>query len=156
MPTRIQRKRTRGWRAPEGAKYVGRGTRYGNPWAVVQTRTGWAVNWTRPGKPQPEWEVSTSDQYAAQKMAVGLYGEYLAQQSDLVTRARRELAGHDLMCWCPEDQPCHADILLRVASIPDGAGVCVRCWHWEGQPDVHRACPDCGRPWDHILPKAAP
>ncbi|MEV5703148.1 DUF4326 domain-containing protein [Streptomyces anthocyanicus] len=47
MPQRVQRKRTRGWRAPEGAAYVGRGTRYGNPWAVIQTNTGtgWAVQW---------------------------------------------------------------------------------------------------------------
>ena len=30
-PKRIQRKRTRGWRMPEGAVYVGRGSRWGNP-----------------------------------------------------------------------------------------------------------------------------
>jgi len=30
----------------------------------------------------------------------------------------RELAGHDLACWCPLDQPCHADLLLRVAMGP--------------------------------------
>ena len=31
MPKRIQRQRTRGWRMPEGAIYVGRPTRWGNP-----------------------------------------------------------------------------------------------------------------------------
>ena len=26
------------------------------------------------------------------------------------------LRGHDLACWCPLDQPCHADILLKLAA----------------------------------------
>ena len=29
---------------------------------------------------------------------------------------RRELAGRDLACWCPLDEPCHADVLLEVAN----------------------------------------
>jgi hypothetical protein len=29
---------------------------------------------------------------------------------------RRELAGRDLCCWCPLDDPCHADVLLEVAN----------------------------------------
>jgi hypothetical protein len=34
------------------------------------------------------------------------------------TRAkiRRHLAGKDLACWCPLDQPCHADVLLEIAN----------------------------------------
>jgi hypothetical protein len=35
-----------------------------------------------------------------------------------VDDVRRELAGRDLACWCPEDEPCHADVLLRVANDP--------------------------------------
>lgn len=27
-----------------------------------------------------------------------------------------ELAGLDLACWCPEGQPCHADVLLALAN----------------------------------------
>jgi hypothetical protein len=27
-----------------------------------------------------------------------------------------ELRGKDLACWCPLDQPCHADVLLRIAN----------------------------------------
>lgn len=33
-----------------------------------------------------------------------------------------DLACHDLACWCPLDQPCHADVLLAVANgheLPD-------------------------------------
>lgn len=27
-----------------------------------------------------------------------------------------ELRGKDLACWCPLDQPCHADVLLDIAN----------------------------------------
>jgi hypothetical protein len=33
-----------------------------------------------------------------------------------VEDARRELRGHDLACYCPLDEPCHADVLLAVAN----------------------------------------
>ncbi|WP_396917953.1 DUF4326 domain-containing protein [Mycolicibacterium sp.] len=29
---------------------------------------------------------------------------------------RRELRGHDLVCWCPLASPCHADVLLELAN----------------------------------------
>ena len=32
---------------------------------------------------------------------------------------RAELAGKNLACWCPLDQPCHADVLLRIANEGD-------------------------------------
>ena len=28
----------------------------------------------------------------------------------------RALKGRDLACWCPLDQPCHADVLLEIAN----------------------------------------
>lgn len=33
-----------------------------------------------------------------------------------VDDVRRELAGRDLACWCPLDQPCHADVLLKISN----------------------------------------
>ena len=29
---------------------------------------------------------------------------------------RADLAGRDLACWCPLNQPCHADVLLEIAN----------------------------------------
>lgn len=29
---------------------------------------------------------------------------------------RAELAGRNLACWCPLDEPCHADVLRRLAN----------------------------------------
>jgi hypothetical protein len=40
MARRIQRKRTKGWRMPEGVVYVGRGTQWGNPFKVNSAISG--------------------------------------------------------------------------------------------------------------------
>ena len=31
------------------------------------------------------------------------------------------VGGSDLACWCPLDQPCHADVLLEIANRGEGA-----------------------------------
>ncbi|HEY9415508.1 MAG TPA: DUF4326 domain-containing protein [Pseudonocardia sp.] len=40
MPKRIQRQRTKGWRMPEGAVYVGRPTKWGNPFVYRDVSRG--------------------------------------------------------------------------------------------------------------------
>jgi hypothetical protein len=44
---RIQRKRTKGWRMPEGAVYVGRPSRWGNPFTGndAASRYREAIRW---------------------------------------------------------------------------------------------------------------
>lgn len=42
-PKRIQRKRTKGWRMPEGAVYVGRPTKWGNPFSPDGSWIVWAA-----------------------------------------------------------------------------------------------------------------
>jgi hypothetical protein len=37
MPLRIQRSRAKGWRMPENAVYVGRGSRWGNPFTLANS-----------------------------------------------------------------------------------------------------------------------
>lgn len=39
MPERIQRMRTKGWRMPPNTVYVGRPTRYGNPFTKANSGT---------------------------------------------------------------------------------------------------------------------
>jgi hypothetical protein len=107
-PQRIQRRRTRGWRMPEGAVYVGRPTKWGNPWRVDPTMQTW-------------WSVRD------RTLAVTLFrdaldgnrGDRYGYPSDVEIRA--ELAGRALACWCPLDQPCHADVLLEIANGGDSA-----------------------------------
>ena len=89
-PVRVQRRRTRGWRMPTGAVYVGRPSRWGNPYPLT--------------------EHSPAE-------AVALYRSWLLDRPDLLTTARTELAGRSLACWCPPSAACHADALLDLANL---------------------------------------
>lgn len=110
-PSRIQRRRTKGWRAPEGAVHVARPSRFGNPYRVG------------------------SEGVPDQATAVDLFRRHLeltaispgTPSSELVPGAgipdlpsvgeiRYHLAGRTLMCWCVEGSPCHADVLLEIAN----------------------------------------
>ena len=83
--TRIQLRRSKGWRKPVGAVVVARPGRWGNPYKVGV-------------------HVATAAE------AVRLY-RILIEGHDLTP-----LRGHDLACWCPLNQPCHADVLLELAN----------------------------------------
>ena len=115
LPLRIQRKRTKGWRMPVTAKYVGRGTRFGNPYRVgvdAKTTTGVVEKYR-------EWLMGDS------------IGAFITRM-----KVRGLLRGKDLACWCPlcerhkngkplgEDcpdcAPCHADVLGEIAMKQEG------------------------------------
>ncbi|ANA85455.1 hypothetical protein BOWSER_60 [Gordonia phage Bowser] len=115
MPQRIQRRRTKGWRMPEGAVYVGRPTKWGNPFVVGEAYD------LRQGDGHMLMEVQ-SRMDAAACFDWAIHGEYESGEIDgyPVERIRSELAGRDLVCWCPLDQPCHADLLLELANVGDG------------------------------------
>lgn len=97
---------------PEGAVYVGRPGKWGNPFIVYAEE----VVVHDDGR---DWYQSL-ESGGARKCAVDLYREWLPER--LRYHARIELAGRDLACWCPlEDAqgnrvPCHADVLLEVAN----------------------------------------
>ena len=100
-PCRIQRKRTKGWRMPQNTVYVGRPGKYGNPFKVGDD-LGW-------GK-----------KCCCRAEAVRLFEEFLSCDPTgriIASHARSELRGKNLACFCPLDQPCHADVLLRVANV---------------------------------------
>jgi hypothetical protein len=44
------------------------------------------------------------------------YAEWLLARTDLVDRARRELRGKVLGCWCRPSMLCHGDILAVIAN----------------------------------------
>jgi hypothetical protein len=131
MPSRIRRERKKGSRMPEGAVYVGRPTKWGNPWAF-RTRQALA---RVPALDGSAWE------YESRISADGMQHDYhhpdgritvhhirymtRAECVEMFRRAltapdrrihirqapgkawlsvddvRRELAGRDLACWCP-------------------------------------------------------
>ena len=130
---RIQRKRTKGWRMPEGAVYVGRPTWWGNPFAAGESVYVVAQSATA------DTAIGTVNPI----LAVELYRLY-AEELDV-----SELRGRDLACWCPLDQPCHADVLLELANAgsPMGRGRTDEHVHeWVCAPDEEEAwcCAECG------------
>ena len=134
-PVRIQRKRTKGWRMPEGAIYVGRPTVFGNPFRVIRSTccatvdvvddngVTYVIDHTY-AHAQGHADVHLGGAWAyARREAVSLYSAELTywfggrMKHDTPFReAIESLRGHDLACWCPLDQPCHADVLLEVAN----------------------------------------
>ncbi len=103
MPERIQLSRRKGWRKPEGAIVVARPSKWGNPYTLAELRIDY-----------PGADVEELRRMATSDFRVMLEGKWGEDRGDypLVT----ELAGHDLACWCPLDQPCHADVLLELAN----------------------------------------
>lgn len=124
-PRRIQRRRTKGWRAPAGSVYVGRPTRYGNPARLVRAESGLLVQWGTEGGVVGTWPTDGRD---ARRFATELYASWINQpeQADTRTLFRALLHGRDLTCWCPlpaDGQPdhCHAAVLLKLANQPTEA-----------------------------------
>lgn len=70
--------------------YIGRGTPWGNPFKV--------------GRDGTRDEV------------IQKYWEHLAAHPELIERARRELRGKVLGCWC-KPEACHGDVLVELIEV---------------------------------------
>ena len=111
-PKRIQLKRTKGWRLPENTMVVSRPSIWGNPFSVVDVI-----------------EHYEGDKRAAAADCVRSYEQLIdnaSPEDDRNSRLflkrkviRKALAGKDLACWCKPGEPCHADVLLRIANEPN-------------------------------------
>lgn len=87
MPQLFNKHRAGDW---SGAVYVGRGSKWGNPWVI--------------GRDGTRTEV------------IGKYAAWLlGERQDLVDAARVELRGKDLVCHCAP-LACHGEILMQVAN----------------------------------------
>lgn len=124
-PQRIQRKRTKGWRMPGGVVYVGRPTKWGNPFPVGSAVPDIASIYgpvSGLADITAEQSVEAYRRYApaifvpVKPSARPHHGIYTHGIESLPAHAHRVLRGHDLACWCPLDQPCHADVLLELAN----------------------------------------
>ncbi len=139
-PIRIQRKRTRGWKMPLNTVYVGRPTRWGNPWRVGDSMYD-------PNDPRADKETgfrkceTVADTVEAFRRCVDKdlnAPSYLRTEDSILEISggysndihvhrpsiQKFLRGKNLACWCPlyDDEgkpvPCHADVLLALANKP--------------------------------------
>ena len=82
---------------PADAVYVGRPSKWGNPFSHLEGTLA-------------KFRVDTRSE------AIKNYQEWLLDQPLLVAEAQKELRGKDLVCWCsPQDR--HAEVLLAVANV---------------------------------------
>lgn len=146
MPERIQRPAVRGWKCPENAVYVGRGSKWATPFRYRSREALARV----PALDGSAWEYE--DRISAAGMSHPFYhpdGRITPHMVRFMTRgecnelyrraltdpefkhrlrdgwggpkltiedARRELAGKDLVCRCSLRSACHADVLLELAN----------------------------------------
>lgn len=112
---------------PEDAVYVGRPTKWGNPFVIGE--------------------------HGTREEVIEKYQHWLGQRPELIRAARHELAGRHLVCWCAPE-PCHADVLLAVANphlaeSPAAYEKLVRDLRLRYRDDLRtrrgfRTCPYCG------------
>ena len=96
MP-RVWNKRDRN--VPSDAVYVGRRTKWGNPFSHLPN-------------------TLAKHRVASRAEAIGRFVEFINEDEagwKLAEDARRELRGKDLVCWCAP-KACHADVLLEIAN----------------------------------------
>lgn len=115
-PKRIQRQRTKGWRMPEGAIYVGRPTIWGNPFWHAARFHGVELSLALyRNTVQGIWNPSV-----VAAIPITYYDEHfewlLRMRDHPLEVMRRELRGKTLCCWCAPEDKCHADILLELAN----------------------------------------
>lgn len=109
MPERIQRQRTKGWRMPSGAIYIGRPTPYGNPYSIGSSHIFRDVDSGQ------EFKGTVVDA----KGSLAFFRKYAVERLRENPDWLRPLRGKTLACWCPLDTHCHGDILLELANAPE-------------------------------------
>lgn len=128
MPKRIQMSRQRPWRAENpDAVIVARPSKWGNRWRVVRVQCSlgglcWGVTTPEVGIMQQHAE---SQGEAAHWAVQGFERDIRSHANGYgPAEVRVALAGRDLACWCPLDEPCHADVLLELANTTGAVGAC--------------------------------
>jgi hypothetical protein len=74
---------------PPGSVYIGRPSKWGNPFAISATCT--------------------------REQSVAKFREWVKTQPELISQAKTELRGCDLVCFCSPKE-CHGDVWLEIAN----------------------------------------
>ena len=114
MCVRIQRKRTAGWKTPANTKYVGRPTKWGNPFTIKCVNGKYTINsekenlWTIMGEYCKEGYDTKAEALSDILYCYEVYvRNYLLKYLD-------ELYDKNLSCFCNLELPCHVDIIFKL------------------------------------------
>lgn len=100
-PHRIQLRRTKDWRLPPNTVVVSRPSKWGNPFRIG----GSGINTAAVA-------VHEFERFWKRRLRKCTPNTRYRWRREL-----REIRGKNLACWCPLDQPCHADVLLEIANL---------------------------------------
>lgn len=112
-PARVQLRRRKGWRLPEGVINCARPGRWGNPYSLGLYRDGF------PDSTEAERRARAVSDFRG--LVEGRWADLYPSPPPYppVDEIVAELRGRDLACWCPLDQTCHCDVLLERANMED-------------------------------------
>lgn len=100
-PVRVQLSRKKGWRMPPNSMSVARTSQWGNPYMINHK------------KMHIDGQIHDVPDRAT---AVRLYKEWVEHWLKEYPTMLEPLRGKNLACFCPHDQPCHANVLLELAN----------------------------------------
>lgn len=109
MPTRIQRKRTHGFRLPSNTICVNRGTKFGNPFKVADYGREKAISNFRECLTYPHMAYYYFDEIEATTQFNRFI--WMANNIHLIREADH------IACFCPLDVECHGDTLIEISGI---------------------------------------
>ena len=120
-PQRIQLRRTKGWRKPDNTVVVARPSKWGNPYRFTQYAHT-ALDFD--GEPflvsaAARRSFAVTEFEHALRSALNpdeVWSSAHSIEFRIIAESIGELRGKNLACWCPLDQPCHADVLLDLAN----------------------------------------
>lgn len=121
IPTRVQRRRKKGFRLPPNSVCITRETGWGNPFINEQAIEAFRL-WLR----NPQFTCQEVVDYVEQK-----HGPFTAGLANHKADADRtaaallsqlpKLHGKKIACFCAIDRPCHGDELISlIAEQPSG------------------------------------
>jgi hypothetical protein len=113
MPKRIQRRRTKGWKAPAGVVNCTRPGKWGNPVKVSRLLCAESAKRIYSFLVWPdedgEKELNNREKFF---LRVARSNWEPVTIEEIIA----ELGGKDLMCFCALDAFCHVDVLLELAN----------------------------------------
>ncbi|MGY3582351.1 hypothetical protein ACVIGB_000725 [Bradyrhizobium sp. USDA 4341] len=131
MPKRIQRVWTKGWKKPDNAVYVGRGSLWSTPFREGEPSGFGFLDGGDPAPMIPALTLEKSLEFYQDLMGGFLSPEMHPHGHQFIANFRRRiqgaspaqwartvLRGKDLMCSCPPGRRCETDLLLELANRP--------------------------------------